>query len=85
MYIWDLTKNWLGFGDLDLIFKITAVEKLKIHSKQEKVLSFFFKHFVMSPHLSGGWHIDFSMDPFGVNICVGVSVAITLSCLHNIL
>ena len=23
--------NWLDFGDLDLIFKITAVEKLKIH------------------------------------------------------
>ena len=27
---WDITKNWLDFGDLDLIFKVTAVEKLKI-------------------------------------------------------
>ena len=24
--------NWLDLGDLDLIFKVTAVEKLKIHS-----------------------------------------------------
>ena len=27
---WDITKNWLDFGDYDLIFKVTAVEKLKI-------------------------------------------------------
>ena len=27
----DITKNWLDFGDLDLIFKVTAVEELKIH------------------------------------------------------
>ena len=26
----DKTKNWIGFGNLDLIFKVTAVEKLKI-------------------------------------------------------
>ena len=31
MYNWDTTKNVLDFGDLDLIFKLTAVEKLKIH------------------------------------------------------
>ena len=29
IYNWDITKNWLDFGDLDLIFKVTAVEKLK--------------------------------------------------------
>ena len=32
IYNWDITKNWLNLGDLDLIFKVTAVEKLKIHS-----------------------------------------------------
>ena len=28
-YNWYITKNWLDFGDLDLIFKVTAAEKLK--------------------------------------------------------
>ena len=32
IYYWDITKNWLDFGDLDLIFKVTEVEKLKIHN-----------------------------------------------------
>ena len=32
LYNWDIAKNWLDFGGLDLIFKVTAVEKLKIHS-----------------------------------------------------
>ena len=27
MYHLDITKNWLDFGNLDLIFKVTAVEK----------------------------------------------------------
>ena len=31
IYNWDITKNRFDFGDLDLIFKVTAVEKLKIH------------------------------------------------------
>ena len=31
IYNWDITNNRLDFGDLDLIFKITALEKLKIH------------------------------------------------------
>ena len=36
MYNWDITENLiLDFGDLDLIFKVTAVEKLKIHSEEE--------------------------------------------------
>ena len=30
MYNRDITKDWLDFGDHDLIFKVTAVEKLKI-------------------------------------------------------
>ena len=30
IYSWDITKNQLDFDDLDLIFKVTAVEKLKI-------------------------------------------------------
>ena len=25
---WDIRKDWLDFGDPDLIFKVTAVEKL---------------------------------------------------------
>ena len=32
LYNWDIRKNWLVFSNLDLIFKVTAVEKLKIHS-----------------------------------------------------
>ena len=31
LYNWNITKNWSDLGD-DLIFKVTAVEKLKIHS-----------------------------------------------------
>ena len=30
IYSWDITKNWSDFGDVDLKFKVTAVEKLKI-------------------------------------------------------
>ena len=30
IFNWDITKNCLDIGDLDLIFKVTAVEKLKI-------------------------------------------------------
>ena len=29
---WDITKNLLDFGDHDIIFKVTAVEKLKIQA-----------------------------------------------------
>ena len=32
IYIWDITKNLLDFGDPDLIFKVTAVEQLKFRS-----------------------------------------------------
>ena len=32
IYNWDITRNWLYFGDLDLFFQVEAVEKLKIHS-----------------------------------------------------
>ena len=35
----DITKNRLGLGDLDLIFKVTAVEKLKIHGQGTSVFS----------------------------------------------
>ena len=38
-YNWNITKNCLDFGDLDLIFKVTAVEKLKIHSWGTSVIS----------------------------------------------
>ena len=31
MYNSNVTKYWLDLGDLDLIFKVKAVEKLKIH------------------------------------------------------
>ena len=27
----DITENWLDFVDLDLIVKVTTLEKLKIH------------------------------------------------------
>ena len=34
-----MTKNLLDFGDLDFIFKVTAVEKLKIHGWGTSVFS----------------------------------------------
>ena len=36
---WGVTKNWFDFGDLDLIFKVTAVKKLKIHGVGTSVFS----------------------------------------------
>ena len=33
IYNLDMTKNWLDIGDLDLIFNVTTVEKLKIHGE----------------------------------------------------
>ena len=41
-----------------------------------------FSCFVMSPLLRGGGHTVFGADP--VSIGVGISVDITLFCLHNI-
>ena len=31
VYNWDITKTWLDFGDIDLIFKVSVIEKLEIH------------------------------------------------------
>ena len=31
MHNWDITKNWLDFGYIDPIFKVTVEEKLEIH------------------------------------------------------
>ena len=42
-------KNWLDFGGLDLIFKVTAVEKLKIYGRGT---SFFSENTVTSVILS---------------------------------
>ena len=42
--MWDITKNRLEFGGLDLIFRVTAVEKLKNHSG---VISVFSKNTVI--------------------------------------
>ena len=39
IYNWDITKNWLDFCDIDQVFKVTAVEKLKIHSGWTSVFS----------------------------------------------
>ena len=36
---------------------------------------------IMSPKLWGGGYIDFGEDPAGI----GISVGVTLSCLHSIL
>ena len=35
----DIPKNRLDFGDLDLIFKVTAEEKLKIRGRETYVFS----------------------------------------------
>ena len=34
LYNWDITETWLDFDDLDLIFEVTVVEKLKIHDEE---------------------------------------------------
>ena len=44
-YNWNITKNWLDFGDLDLIFKVTAVEKLKIHCWGD--ICYLWKHLLL--------------------------------------
>ena len=38
-YNWGITKKWLDFGDLDLIFKVTALEKLKIPGGKTSIFS----------------------------------------------
>ena len=38
-YNWDITKNSIDFGDLDLIFKVKAIEKPKIHGLGKSVFS----------------------------------------------
>ena len=43
IYIREITKNWLDFGDLDLMFKVPAVGKLKIHGGGTS--GFLWKHF----------------------------------------
>ena len=45
MYNLDIIKNWLDFDDLDLIFKVTGVEKLKIQGVRTSV---FFENTVSS-------------------------------------
>ena len=59
IYNWDLTKNWLDFGDLDLIFKITAVEKLKIHGMGTS----FYENTVTSFSLKIGFEISCKLFP----------------------
>ena len=39
IYNMDIPKNRLDFGDLDLIFKVTAEEKLKIRGRETYVFS----------------------------------------------
>ena len=39
IYNWDITKNWPDFNALDLIFKATEWEKLKIHGWGTSVFS----------------------------------------------
>ena len=39
IYNWVITKNRLDFGDLDLIFKVTAVEKMIIQGEGTSVFS----------------------------------------------
>ena len=39
IYNLGITKKWLDLSDLDLIVKVTAVEKLKIHSRRPSVFS----------------------------------------------
>ena len=39
IYNWDITKNWLDIGDLDLIFKVTVIETLKSHGRGTSVFS----------------------------------------------
>ena len=46
IFLWynlDITKNWLHFGDLDIIFKVTAVKKKKENSRMGNIC-FLWKH-----------------------------------------
>ena len=43
IYNWDITKSWLDFGGLGIIFKVIAAEKLKIHSVED--ICFLWKHY----------------------------------------
>ena len=59
---WNLTKNWMDFGDLDLIFKVTVVEKLKIQGGgtsvfSENIVTSFTSCliFYAKPHLQKGF------------------------------
>ena len=65
MYNWDITKNCLDFGDLDLIFKVTAGEKLKI---QDWSTSVFFENTVTSSYFSPLPDTYSAPDKMGIHI-----------------
>ena len=48
IYNWDITKNLLDFGDLDLIFKVTAVGKLIIYGGGGRGTSVFSENTIIS-------------------------------------
>ena len=53
VYNWDITKNWIDFGDLHIIFKVTVVERLKIHGCETSVFSenIVTSFFLISPSI----------------------------------
>ena len=85
MYNWDMMKSWLGFGDLDLIFKVTGGLNCQIYAKRCLCAPYLMNWLadfnqIYVPQQRGEGHTVFGVDPVGV----GISVGMTLSCLHNI-
>ena len=75
IYNWDKTKNWLNFGDLDLIFKFSAVEKLKISRWigtsvfSENTVTRYSYFFIMSTHdICFCWGSSNDQGPFAQSI-----------------
>ena len=96
----DMIKSCINFGDLDLIFKVTA--RLNPPNLSQKVFVCMSSHGPLDgilPNLqtyinrTGSiaysppkerGHIVFGADPFGVGVSVSVSVGVTLSYMHDI-
>ena len=77
-----MANNCLHFGDLDLIFKVTAVVKLKIlRHFLPLIWLFFFSDFFSNYILQGGGRYTvFGADPICISISIGLRVDITISC-----
>ena len=78
-------KNHTFYGEMiflnGICLKTNERNKTKLAALVKGIREGSAEHYVPSPTgVGGGWgHIDFGADP------IGVSIGLTLSCLHNIL